>query len=79
MQTNIKHIGKMQGYRSKTSIIFPAWGLYHSNWVGFNYHKLRIPHKLPCLEGALIFILDLHSQKEARHMLARAGQMSGAH
>ncbi len=19
-------------------------GLYHGNWVGFNYHKLRIPH-----------------------------------
>ena len=19
--------------------IFPTWGLYHSNWLGFNYHK----------------------------------------
>ena len=29
--------------------IYPTWGLYHTNWV-----ELRIPHKLPCLEGALI-------------------------
>ncbi len=21
--------------------IYPTWGLYHSNWVGFNYHKLQ--------------------------------------
>ena len=20
-------------------ILYPTWGLYHSNWVGFNYHK----------------------------------------
>ncbi len=53
--------------------IYPKWGLYHSNWVGFNYHKL------PCLEGALIFKLDLHSKKEARHLLAREGQMGRAH
>ena len=22
----------------------PLWGLYHSNWMGFNYNKLHIPH-----------------------------------
>ncbi len=20
-------------------LLYPTWGLYHSNWVGFNYHK----------------------------------------
>ncbi len=34
-----------------------------TEWVGFNYHKLGIHLKLPCLEGVLI----LHSPKEARH------------
>ncbi len=24
-----------------TNLIYPTWGLYHSNWVGFNYHKLQ--------------------------------------
>ncbi len=23
------------------NIIYPTWALYHSNWVGFNYHKLQ--------------------------------------
>ncbi len=41
--------------------IYLTCGLYHRNWVGFNYHKLCIPHKLPCLEGTLNCILDLHS------------------
>ena len=31
----------------------------------YNYHKLRIPHELPCLEGALVFNIEVHSQKEA--------------
>ncbi len=35
-------------------LYYPTWGLYHSNWVGFNIVKLRISHKLPYLEGALI-------------------------
>ena len=54
--------------------IYPTWGLYHSNWVRLNYHKR------PCLEGTLTFILDLHGQKEASYLLARAGHIiGGAH
>ena len=48
----------------------------------FNYHKLSIPHKLPCLEGALILYYQVEiyrAKKEARHLMVRAGQMGGAH
>ncbi len=30
----------------KVGYIYPTWGLYHSNLVRFNYHKL------PCLVGS---------------------------
>ncbi len=54
-----------------------TWGLCHSNWVGFNYHKLRIPHELPCLEGVLVYTSQKEARNWQRHWLARKGRKGG--